>query len=203
VLYRPEAFEPLTDEPWDEERVRRAIRAIVADADGAYDPDRLWPVAGDWDSVYSRTSLGWGAAGVILALDLLRRRGHAEVRLDLSVGARRILDAWREEPDKPERLEPPISTHASLYSGETGILLVAFRLAPNPGLADDLHARVSDNWDNETNELMEGSPGTMLAANAMRDWTGEDRWADAWRMSADELWRRRYLDGFWSTPPYG
>ena len=28
---------------------------------------------------------------------------------------------------------------------------------------------------------MWGSPGTMLAARAMLDWTGEERWADAWR----------------------
>ena len=33
MLYRPEAFEPLTDEPWEEARVRSAIKAIVADAD--------------------------------------------------------------------------------------------------------------------------------------------------------------------------
>ena len=43
MLYQPEHFEPLTDEPWDEVRVRDAIRAIVADADAAFDPDGLWP----------------------------------------------------------------------------------------------------------------------------------------------------------------
>lgn len=37
----------------------------------------------------------------------------------------------------------------------------------------------------------------------MLDWTGEERWARAWRESADELWRRRYRDGFWTYPPYG
>ena len=50
---------------------------------------------------------------------------------------------------------------------------------------------------------MSGSPGTMLAARAMLDWTGEERWADAWRESAEVLWRRRYWDGFWTYPPYG
>lgn len=33
VLHLPEAFEPLTEEPWDERRVSNAIRAIVADTD--------------------------------------------------------------------------------------------------------------------------------------------------------------------------
>lgn len=201
MLYRPETFEPLTDEPWDEEHVRDAIRAIVADADNAFDASTLWPVVEDWED--SATNLGWGAAGVLWGLDALRGRGHAESRLDLARAAQRTLEVWRLKPDAPERLEPPVHTHASLYSGETGILLVAWRLAPSADLADDLYARVRDNWDNETNELMAGAPGTILVARAMLDRTGEERWADAWRRSAEELWRRRYYDGFWTYPPYG
>jgi hypothetical protein len=102
-----------------------------------------------------------------------------------------------------ERLEPPVRTHASLYFGETGALLAAWRLAPSEDLADDLHARVSANWDHESNELMRGAPGTMLAARAMLEWTGEERWAEAWRWSGEELWRRRDEDGLWMSPPYG
>jgi hypothetical protein len=43
MLYRPEAFEPLTETPWDETRVGEGIRRIVEDVDGAFDPDALWP----------------------------------------------------------------------------------------------------------------------------------------------------------------
>jgi hypothetical protein len=103
----------------------------------------------------------------------------------------------------PERLEPPIRTHASLFDGDSGILLLAFLVEPSADLADLLYDRVRENWDNETNELMNGAPGTMIAAKAMLDRTGEDRWAEAWRESAEELWRRRYLDGFWTYAPYG
>ena len=86
VLYRPEAFEPLTDTPWDEASVRDAIRRIVADVDAAYDADALWP-ADEWDGWQAATpmkNLYVGAAGVIHALDVLRRRGLAETRLDLA-----------------------------------------------------------------------------------------------------------------------
>lgn len=86
MLYRPEASEPLTHEPWDDGRVRPQIREIVADADQAFDPDRLWP-AHDWDSWQTPLplkSLYVGASGVIWALDTLQRRGHAETRLDLA-----------------------------------------------------------------------------------------------------------------------
>jgi hypothetical protein len=208
VLYKPDAFETLTDEPWDEERVREAVRAIVVDADAAFDVVGLWPATEEWDTAGGRatlplTRLYAGAAGVVWALDALRRRGHAESGIDLAAAALRALEKWRADPDMPERREPPVNTRASLFFGETGILLVAYRLAPSGELADDLHALVRANWDCETNDLMSGAPGTMLAAKAMLDWTGEERWADAWRESAEELWRRRYWDGFWSYPPYG
>jgi hypothetical protein len=62
---------------------------------------------------------------------------------------------------------------------------------------------VRENTKCEANELMNGAPGTMLAARALLDRTGERRWADAWRESADELLRRRYRDGFWTYPPFG
>ena len=37
MLYDAAGFEPLTDEPWEDERVRAAIRAIAADAEAAFD----------------------------------------------------------------------------------------------------------------------------------------------------------------------
>jgi Lanthionine synthetase C-like protein len=208
VLYSPEAFESLTDEPWDEEGVRASIRALVADADAAFDPDALWPVVEGWDDARGNarlpmTVLYSGASGVIWALDVLGRRGHAEPSMDLETAALRALDEWRGDPDVPERHDPPVNTHASLYYGETGPLVVAYRQAPSDEIADALYTRVRENWDCETNELMAGSPGTMLVAKGMLDWTGDERWAEAWRESADELWRRRYLDGFWSFPPFG
>ncbi|MBA2463085.1 MAG: LanC-like protein [Actinobacteria bacterium] len=208
MLYLPDAFEPLTEEPWNEVRVRERIRELVADAESAFDPVTLWPAVDGWDTsggeaTLPLTRLYAGAAGVLWALEVLRRRSHAEVRIDLLAGILRALEKWRADPDRPQRSEPPVSTWASLFFGESGILLVASKLAPSADLADDLYARVHENWDCETNELMSGSPGTMLAAKAMLDWTGEERWADAWRESAEELWRRRYLDGFWTYPPFG
>jgi hypothetical protein len=205
VLYKPEGFEPLTDEAWDEARVREAIRAIVAGADASFDDETLWaPVEDDafGSAPLPLTTLYRGASGVAWGLDVLRRRGIAETGLDLATIGRRAYEIWCANPI-PERLEPPIHTHASLFDGESGILLLAYLIEPADDLAGALHARVRENWDNETNELMNGAPGTMLAAKAMFDRTGEERWAEAWRESAEELWRRRYLDGFWTNPPYG
>ena len=132
MLFRPEAFESLTEEAWDEERARSGIRAIVADAEERFDPVALWP-AEEWDSWGSPTPLTGlycGAAGVVWALDALRRRGHADVGIDLVAGAQRALERAREAPElsEAEDFELPRASDAGLYSGETGNLVVAWRV---------------------------------------------------------------------------
>ena len=130
MLYRPEAFEPLTGDPWDAERVRAAIRRLVARIDDAFDPQLLWP-AHDWDGWQAATplkSLYVGAAGVIWGLDALAQGGYAESQTDLPAAAASALAAWRGEPDLMTEVELPSRKEAGLMSGETGILLVAWRL---------------------------------------------------------------------------
>ena len=205
MLYRPEAFDALTDRPWDEAWVRGEIERIAADADSAYDPEALWP-AEEWDSWQTPTplkALYVGGAGVVWALGALERRDHAQSRLDLPQAARRVHDAWLAEPDYMRGIELPSPARAALLSGEAGILAVAWQLAPDDALADALFERVTENAENQANEIMWGSPGTMLAAHAMQEWTGDARWADAWQHSAAELLRRRDEDGLWTIQLYG
>jgi hypothetical protein len=205
VLYRPEAFDPLTERPWDEGWVQGEIARIVADADAAYDPVALWP-AEEWDSWQTPTplkALYVGGAGVVWALGALQRRGHDESELDLPEAARSVLDAWRAEPDYMKGMELPSPARAGLLAGEAGILTVAWQLAPDDALADTLFERVTENIENDANEIMWGSPGTMLAAHAMCESTGDERWAEAWHASADELLRRREEDGLWTIHMYG
>ncbi len=49
MLFRPGAFEPLTDERWNADRVRQAICEIVADTDSALRGQKLFWLADDWD----------------------------------------------------------------------------------------------------------------------------------------------------------
>jgi len=191
VLYRPAAFEPLTDEPWDEVRARDGIAAIVADADAAFDPDGLWP-AHEWDghnAPLPLKNLYVGAAGVVWALDDLRRRGYAETSLDLSAIAIETLERWRAEPDYMAGELLPEPPESALLTGETGILLVACRLG-HP-LEDDLRRRIRANLANEAEDLMWGTPGTLVAAAAMG-------WDDLARESADALASRRDAEGLWT-----
>ena len=196
MLYEPAQFEPLIEEPWDPARIEDGVAAIVADADAAFDPEELWPAHewDGWEEPLPMKNLYVGAAGVIWALDEFRLRGNAATSLDLAAAALRTLELKRAAPDftADEHYHP-----ASLLAGETGPLLVAFRLASNPSLADDLHALVRANVDNPTDDVMWGAPGTLLAALAMGEWTGEPHWEEAARETAAALQARRGDDGLW------
>jgi hypothetical protein len=201
VLYDPAQFEPLIDEPWNAARVADAIAEIVADAEAAFDPETLWP-AHEWDAWEAPLpvkTMYVGAAGVIWAIEALRRRQHAEPSLDLAGAALRTLELERAQPDFVQARSQG-ETHAfpgALFQGSTGPLLVAFRLAPDPVVADDLHGLVRANITNPTDDIMWGAPGTLLAALAMAEWTGEPRWQEAARETAAALRARRGEDGLW------
>ncbi len=205
MLYRPEAFDALTDTPWNEERVRRSIREIVADTDaGLRGPKLLWR-AHEWDCWHATSpmkQLYVGAAGVLWGLDALRRRGHAETTLDLSDLALRNLERFRERPDYID-WNIPEPRESALFLGEAGIVLVAWRLAPSRELADRLHALVRANVENPAEEVFWGAPGTLMAARAMVEWTGEERWRTAADETAEALLRRRGDDGLWVQRLYG
>lgn len=206
MLYRPEDFDLLTDEPWNTERIRAGVREIVADADAAWRGPKLLWLADDWDRWRSRSPqkiLYCGAAGVLWALDDLRSRSRADTTLDLADIALRTLERHRTRPDFMSAMRLPVERESALLTGESGILLVAFRLAPSADLANDLLRRVRENVANETNELMWGSPGTLMAARLMLDWTGDLRWREAWEESADALLARRESDGLWTQLLYG
>lgn len=206
MLYRPEAFEPLTDGHWNADRVRGRIRAIVADTDQAFRGRRLFWRAHEWDCWHGTSpmkNLYVGSAGVIWALDALRRRGHAETTLDLADLALLNLELFRQRPDFMKGMKLPEPRESALLTGETGVLLVAWRLAPDAGLAEDIHVRVRANVDNSADEIMWGAPGTLIAAQAMLAWTGESRWRDAWNESAGVLLGRRDAEGYWLQRMYG
>jgi hypothetical protein len=196
MLYEPTRFDALIDEPWVPARVEDAIAAIVADADAAFDSKALWP-AHEWDAREKPLPLSGlyvGAAGVIWALDELRKRGHPESSHDLTAAVARAIEVERATPDfsADGHYRP-----GALISGTTGALLVAFRLTSDPALPDEVYALVHGNVDNPTDDISWGAPGTLLAALAMGEWTGERRWDEVARESATALRERRGGDGLW------
>jgi hypothetical protein len=190
-LWRPSEHEPLAPEEWDQARVEEAIAGIVADAEAAFDGTRWpWhPLDGEDDE--DSASIYLGSAGVVWALHELGATGWHDAAVAL-------VDRYRARPDFGEGAAP-----ASYWAGECGIALVAFRLTGDAGFGDRAHELVLQNLDSETNEVMWGTPGTLLVAEAMLVWTGEARWDDAWRASAERVLAARDDDGLWTQRLYG
>jgi hypothetical protein len=194
MLFTPENHEPLVEHAWDERWVGDRIDAVADDAEAAVRDDGLWaehPLDED-PGREAPSGVYIGAAGIVWALHRLGR-AHPELIRDRHA---RYLD----EPDWP-------GVVPGYLIGEAGILLVSYLLEPSEDTADELARAIAANRDNETNELLWGSPGTMVAALAMHRITGEDRWAALWRSSADVLWARwSPADGgahLWSQQLYG
>ena len=187
MLFDPAQHELLGDEQWDEERVRAAIREIVAETEEAFDPETLWPVhPRDHDytgtDAYTTHALWVGAAGVLWGLHQLAARGAVDLRRDYADVAAGLHDDYLRQAGGDAPAVP------GLWMGEAGVLLVAHLIAPDDSRADRLLEVVRENARNETRELMWGSPGTMIVARAMLDRTVDERWRDVWAESADWLW---------------
>jgi hypothetical protein len=192
MLFDPETHERLTEDSWDPGRVHAGIREIVEDAEAAFDdgwPTHRQDIEQDSDVEHRFRTVYLGGAGVVQALDSLQRRGLLELRRDYV--------PYLEQPYEPDF--PDEDHERSLWMGETGIRLTLQRLSPSSENADRLHELIGANARDVRREVMWGSPGTMLAAAAMHDLTGEARWLDLWGESS--AWLRNEWDpqtGLWT-----
>ena len=195
VLHDPARHEPVTDQSWDEEAVRAAVRRIVADADAAYGAAGFWSLheldSGDKDDDWAAVSHGvyLGAAGMLWGRDRLVRAGAASTTIDLGAAAALLHDGYMERCHAPDEPIPGI------WTGEGGVHLVAELLAPDPARADALFSVVASNIHNPTHDLFWGAAGTMLAAYEMLARSGEQRWAETWREGAEALLAAWKSDG--------
>jgi hypothetical protein len=191
MLHSPESHEPLLDRRWDRDEALAAVRDIAADCEAAFGvpSSPYWAVhprdaedgdEGPWTTVYL------GSAGVVFALDLLARRGLVDGIRDYAPVLEQAVEAYRAEPEFGRWAHP-----ASMWMGETGILLTLQRLAPSAEVASRIAALVAANADDRHREFMWGSPGTMLAARAV----GE---AGLWQESADRLRDAWEESGLWT-----
>jgi lantibiotic modifying enzyme len=191
MLYTPESHEPIESRPWDPDVAVTTIREIAADCEASFDSP-YWPVhPRDDDGTGPYTTLYEGPSGVIYALDLLAGRSLVDTTRDYVPALEQLVEVYRSSPDFEEWNHPP-----SFLSGETGILLALYRLAPSPQIAGRIAELVAANVADPHLEFMWGSPGTMLAARAI------DR-PDLWRASADHLGNVWEDSGLWTQDLYG
>jgi hypothetical protein len=186
VLFDPARHEPLRAGAWDPERALALIERIVHDTEAHFSPQTWWPLhprdfePGDAEGVAS-TTLHFGAAGVVWALDRLRRLGAVRVSFeppDTLLADNREWLAANGYADET----------AAYLMGDTPIELMAFRHGPTAARADRLAELIAGNREHPSRELMWGAPGTMLAGLFLWEQTGDARWAELFRASAATLW---------------
>ncbi len=119
----PQPTSRLPAEPWDEQRVRAAVREIVAEAERTGDPVSGWPLHpldsdGDDDHAWVSHGIYLGVAGVLWAFHHLARAGAVEVSIDLERAAEELFESYRAACRLPGEPVP------SLWLGEAGIHLV-------------------------------------------------------------------------------
>lgn len=188
MLFSPEAHEAPAGEPWSAERARTAIASIVADAESAFDDG--WPMhpedVDDEEPAARLRTVYLGGAGVVDALNRLALHGFVELRRDYLPYLERSLEAPPDFPDE--------DAERSLWMGETGIRLVAQRLAPSQANLERLSELIAANEQDERCELMWGSPGTILAGRELGlDVTASIAW----------LHGQRDAEGLWTQQLYG
>ena len=119
---------------WELTDARRAITEITDDAMSNVHATNLWSAHPMDDGVRDGNgTLYFGAAGVVWALDYLRRVQAINYGQDLAP----LLEIALSR-NAPWFAGTAYSRHASLLMGDLGILLVQMRIAPDPGVADEL-----------------------------------------------------------------
>ena len=151
---------------WDEVDAEAAIAEIAADAVSIVDPTTLWPRI-RWTTVCrtGMASLYFGAAGVIWALDYLRRGQAVSDAHDLTRWQR---PRWSEMllglPRQPIRATHHCSWVSSVYCWSRCV-------SPDQGLADEIYTLLASNSELPMVELMWGLPGCMLGCVHMGSMT--------------------------------
>ncbi len=186
-MYDQTRHAPLSTTPWDSSAVRAAIQDIVADAEAHFDPERRWPAHPmDEHIPDGMTGLYFGAAGMLWALDFLRREGATGRGLDVAPLLPRLLEANRREFAAMVPMFGVEPERASYLFADPPILLMMIR-AGVTGAADDLYSRIAANADLPILELMWGAAGTMLACVFAFEMTGEDRWRTLYQAQAARM----------------
>jgi len=208
MLYETARHEPLHVIDWDETCVRETIAYIVRDTEARFTAEAYWPEhprdnACEAGPSLPTSPLYHGACGVLWALNYLNAIGAVQLQTHYAEHLQTLLSrnrAWLAAGDS--------SDFASYLMGDTPILMLAYGHDASEQLADRLAALIETNLEHPARELMWGSPGTLLAALFLHQRTGQARWANLFRDTAQQLWSQlqwspEYRCHYWTQDLYG
>jgi len=185
LLYGPERHEPLAGDAWSEAAVRAAIERWVDEALIDFDPARGWrahPREDGGPPGEPLAELYGGAGGAIWALEHLAEAGAVSKHWDFSSFVASLA------AQQVAALADSKHGTAAFLIGESGLRLLEWKLTRNAAAAQRLFEVVEGNIHNPVREQLWGSPGSVLAAIAMAEHTGEGRWASLVQRALQALW---------------
>jgi hypothetical protein len=170
--------------PWDPGHAVQAIGEIVADALDHFGGDQFWPAHPlDGGVKDGHSGIYLGAAGVIWALEHLKRVGAIKANFDFRPYLLQLMERTKREMTTYE----DYANNGSLLFGDMGTALLIMRLEPSSTLADLIYMRADANTRLPIRELMWGMPGSMIACLSMSEITGEARWQSIYDAQAERL----------------
>ena len=159
--------------------MREAITRMADTASAAFDPQTLWPIHPrdrlDEAGALPMASLYSGAAGMIWALERLKRDGLADMAIDFDATIAGLLEHNRRFNAAAEIPSP------SYFLGDAGVLLLQWKRLRDPAAADALFALAEGNLHNPTLEPLWGSSGTLIAVLHMLDDLSEPAQRQCWQ----------------------
>ena len=191
TLYIPDRHEALQAMPWSLTKAKKTITEIVELSIKSFQGDQLWPVHPDIRNEYHitlpMTGLYYGAAGSIWALMQLQQRNVHLPAHDFTHHMDTLINkqaASLAEFDSKANIQ---ANAPGYLLGYAGINLLRWKLTHDANVLDMLEDNIRSNMTNPIHELMWAAPGTMLCAWFLYVETGQQRWCDLYRQSADYL----------------
>lgn len=164
MINDPQRHSKLLSKLWSEEEAYQEVVSIYEDTlNRLRVHDQVEGCSYTIDNVSPKyNSLYLGTSGIIWGLMQIEKFLQQDSKLDI---VSLIESIHREYLNKPDTG----SVIPSFLAGESGILLLNYRLTNSSKIKDKLTNLILSNFDNPTNEMLFGSPGTILLALHLND----------------------------------
>lgn len=152
MLFSTERHFKIECEEWQPEKAHEIVGEILRVAESALTEEMLWPVhpLDKNDDRMPNTTMYYGAGGVAWGLDKL----HKKVGSRSKVSYNQVLESCIKLKSDPPN---------SYFFGETGLRLALQSIAPTSENLGELKKNIQTLALSETNELMAGAPGALVA----------------------------------------
>ncbi len=184
TLYCSERHSQLTEKPWSPQAAQAEILRILADIEDAKLADGGWPLHPLDAASYPKQTTKWalyaGAAGVVIATEILRRAGYSPSHHREKLPS--FYQNFLRDPDVN-------AAEMGLQIGELGILTPAILGNPeDESLQSRARECMSNILDHPAYEITSGQTGMMFAALALYRATGAECWKRSYQQGAQVLW---------------